>query len=371
MDGKLDILLLGDFSSFHKYLKTGLEALGHNVLLAANGDGFKKIKSDIALYKFNSRYPFVRHGQMLYTSLNTAKKFKNFDVVQLMNTLVYPAGIAEYMMKKLKKRNKMVSLVAAGGDVAVYEAWKKRVFGYYTYDCMLPEEQDKIRALYEHRGRYGVSRTNVEKKIISEADIIIPTSYEYYIAHVSNKNLYADTIPMPVDLNSIKYEENIVNNKMVIFHGLNREDKGTKFIRPAMERIQKKYPDRVEIILKGHMPLDDYMQLLKRTNVVIDQCCSRGYGINALISMAQGKVVLTPSSDETLKVYNIQREECPLFDIGPNIDQIEQTLDFIVTHSNSIPALGKKSRQYVEKYNDCKKVAQRYVDAWRSTGMID
>lgn len=36
------ILLLGEFSAFHKNLKEGLVALGHEVVLASHGDGWKK-----------------------------------------------------------------------------------------------------------------------------------------------------------------------------------------------------------------------------------------------------------------------------------------------------------------------------------------
>ena len=37
----MKILLLGDFSAVHKNLKDGLLELGHDVVLASDGDGFK------------------------------------------------------------------------------------------------------------------------------------------------------------------------------------------------------------------------------------------------------------------------------------------------------------------------------------------
>ena len=39
----MKILLLGDYSSLHNYLKKGLVELGHEVTLLSNGDGWKKI----------------------------------------------------------------------------------------------------------------------------------------------------------------------------------------------------------------------------------------------------------------------------------------------------------------------------------------
>ena len=49
----MKILLLGEFSSLHKYLKEGLISLGHNVSLASSGDGWKKIGgSDVIIPTF-------------------------------------------------------------------------------------------------------------------------------------------------------------------------------------------------------------------------------------------------------------------------------------------------------------------------------
>ena len=39
----MKILLIGEFSRLHNSLKEGLLALGHEVVLVNNGDGFKRI----------------------------------------------------------------------------------------------------------------------------------------------------------------------------------------------------------------------------------------------------------------------------------------------------------------------------------------
>ena len=81
----MKVLLLGEYSGFHNNLKIGLETLGHQVSIAASGDGFKKLKVDIDLGgtlsnnigKFKRiTYPFLKLNKLL-----------NYDLVQLGDLL--------------------------------------------------------------------------------------------------------------------------------------------------------------------------------------------------------------------------------------------------------------------------------------------
>ena len=80
----MKILLLGDFSAVHKNLKDGLLELGHDVVLASDGDGFKNIPRDFDLKpKLPSLLGKIEIRLKLFFYLYT--KFKDFDVVQLIN----------------------------------------------------------------------------------------------------------------------------------------------------------------------------------------------------------------------------------------------------------------------------------------------
>ena len=49
------ILLIGEYSRLHNSLKEGLIELGHEVIIMAEGDGFKKYPVDIKIsHSFNS-----------------------------------------------------------------------------------------------------------------------------------------------------------------------------------------------------------------------------------------------------------------------------------------------------------------------------
>ena len=54
----------------------------------------------------------------------------------------------------------------------------------------------------------------------------------------------------------------------------------------------------------------------------------------------------------------------------PDVEQLFRQMQYIVEHRSSIPQWGYESRKYVENVHDHVKIAQRYVDAWKSTGKI-
>ena len=359
----MKVLLLGEFSSLHRYLKEGLQELGEiDVKLFANGDSWKQIGgADGRLFELSGGVTGA--AKTCSDALKKANSFAGYDVVQLVNTRIFPSLVGSKICKKIAAGNKCFSLIAAGDDLALVTAYREGRFDYYLMD------HDKVSCRYYDNGSFkGRVKINTEKKIVSCADIIIPSLYEYTLGYEGNDRL-SKVIPFPINIDNIKYNENTAKQKVVFFHGLNKElAKGTPFIRAALERLQEKYPNDVEIIIDGHMPFDKYVEVMNRANVVVDQCCSHGYGINACIAMAQGKVVMAGSRKHTLDAFGI--ESSPIVHVAPSVDQIYQQLEYILENKASITQWGYDSRQYVENMHHYVKVAQQYVDAWKTTGKI-
>ena len=201
----------------------------------------------------------------------------------------------------------------------------------------------------------------------NQVDIIIPTIYSYSLGY-EGKNMY-DIIPFPINLDGLDYKPNIPKGKIVFFHGINRElAKGTPFIREALNRLAERYPNDVEIVINPRMPYAEYVQVMRRANVIVDQCCGNGNGMNALISMAQGKVVM--AGNDPNERPGIDCDFCPTVHIAPNVDQIYSQMEFVLENRDKIEQWGYESRKYVETYHECKMIAQKYVDAWKSTGKV-
>ena len=352
----MKILLLGEFSSLHRYLKEGLTELGHEVTLGATGDGWKKIGgADFSPFAENSRsYPERCLKQLL-----GAKKLTGYDVCQFINVSLFALAVRKRIIKRVHSGNSCLSLCACGGDLALVRAYNNKCFDYFAYDY-----DKSVCRKYDSKSFRGRMLTSADNYLTGKADVIIPSMFEYAQGYKGSDRLY-DVIPLPINTSGIGYSDNILRGKLVIFHGINNElGKGTPFIREAMERLKEKYPDDVEIIMEGHLPFDEYVKLMSRTNVVIDQCCGYSYGINACIALAQGKVVLTGARPEAMKLLG--GEETPIFMVKPDSDQIFSQLEYILKNKERITEWGRSSREYVERVHNNVNIAGRYVKAWQS-----
>ena len=349
------IALIGEFSLLHNYLKEGLVNKGHDVTLFSNGDGWKKMPSDCKLYRTGSKgikkiYDFYIEPFCRF------KKIKGYDIVQLISPLVFSSFINNKIIRALKKNNKHLVLMAAGNDYATVTAYKEGVLKHiFDYD-----KEHLIK--YDEKTLKGRLKIRDEKEVLELVDLVIPTSYIYKVGYKNNPKV-SNVIPLPISLTKVEYIQNKVMDKIVFFHGLNRElAKGTFFIRGAMEKLKENYPDDVEIIIDGHLPYDEYIKIIGKTNVILDQCCDYDYGMNACVSMARGKIVMCCSTKEALN--EIGQESSPVIPISANIDDIYEKLISIVNKKNEIENMGFQSRKYVEKVHDCNIIAEKYLEAW-------
>lgn len=362
---KLKILLLGEYSGLYKNLKEGLLELGHDVKLGANGDGWKNIKgADFQLYRSKSNKSALKKAINCTLDIySRSLEIKGYDVVQLVNTLICSPYINLNFIKRLKKNNHKIYLSGAGSDYFDYKAYLDGAYRYYVYDD--DKEMSKLYSNYSLKGRMRKKNDIIVSNLV---DGVIPIAYEYARAYkcaraYDNNIKLKKTIPIPMNINNITYEGNKVKNKIVIFHGLNRENfKGTRYIRRAMEIIKERYKDEVEIIIDGKMPFDKYLDVMSHSNIIIDQCKSYGYGMNAIYSMAKGKIVMSGAEPETIKELAV--ENCPIINIRPDVNDIVNKLEMLIKDKQNIEQLGYESRKYVEKHHDYIKVAQKYVEVW-------
>lgn len=360
----MKVLLLGEFSALHKYLKEGLQQLGISTLLFSNGDSWKKISgADDILFRNDGNLITKIYKRNIEPCLNI-NKFFGYDVVQLINTYTFYPLVNSFMVKQIKKHNSCLSLCSCGYDTRQYQ---KYIEGFFEY-AMLDGVQ-KVLDSFNPSTFKGKFRSWNDYRIEEFSDVVIPSSYEYEVGY-SECLKVSPVIPFPINVDEIKYQENrIINDKIIFFHGLNREEeKGTRYIQEAFNKLKNNYPCDVEIIVDGHLPFDKYLEITNKANVIVDQCKSYGYGMNACVSMARGKVVMSGARKEALHAY--KTENCPIIHISPNVEHIYSQMVHIIEHRNEISKWGYESRMYVEDLHDCRKVAQQYVDAWKSTGKL-
>ena len=113
--------------------------------------------------------------------------------------------------------------------------------------------------------------TQTHKDVVNMSNFIIPTFYDYTEPWALHKDSVENNTFAQIQLQSNLFPRK--KDRVIFFHGLNSEcKKGTKYIRKALENIQQKYTNDVEVIIDGYMPQEKYLALMKKADVVIDQC---------------------------------------------------------------------------------------------------
>jgi glycosyltransferase involved in cell wall biosynthesis len=355
-------MLLGEYSGLHNNLAAGLEALGHNVVLANNGDNFKNFKRNIDL-KIKTKNRFFFQLIRIVKEIKFLNSFQNneFDIIQIMNPDVFSRFHIINPFKKLQNKTGKTFLLGAGDDYFYWKAFRESKYRYSSHKGTLELDMKIEKSLFE---------TERFKKInLFLADAvsgIISCSISYKIAYKNHKN-FKTNIPFPIEKSTImrtfKFGFPI---KFLFGIQKGREGfKGVKYILEAIELIKLKYPNEIVFKIVEDIPYEEYSKLLDDTDCLIDQCNSYDPGMNALIAMSKGKTVLSGCEKEFLDEMGLDME--PLINIIPNPNQIASAIEKLILNPNLISEYSKAARTYVEHYHDASIVAQQYIKVWQES----
>ena len=351
----MNVLIVGEFSGFAKHLKNGFRILGHDVTVVQTGDGWKGLGNsedimirtcnEISFYGVRIRglnriiAPFIR--KELQEQLK--KRCPKPDIIIVINytflsSNCFQCGVPITLIKEYIKNGSKLIMSICGIDPANYYRNPEM---FKAMGMKRNRENRRHLFLINHYGYYDAIY-----------NYCIDKGYRY--SHIRH------SIPLPI---TVEKDYNIVpceKRRIVIFHGVIRpRSKGTPFIKKAMERIQKDYPDRVECFCEGGLPYDEYVKLFDRVDILIDQTYGNGWGINAAIGAMKGKCVLTCCGKENETDMGI--DKIPFVQIKPDDEQIYNVLKDLILHPQIIDNIKRRSREFVEKYCECSIVANRYI----------
>jgi len=375
------ILLVGEFSRLHNSLKEGLVSLGHEVVIIANGDGFKNYPADLStkakfcktklgniprqiIYRLTT-YDIARieFGIRFYFHL---KILKDFDVVQLINEAPIQSipTIERFLLNKLFKQNKKTFLLCCGVDyiVANYLLEKKERYSIMNSYFENPKSKPEISYILEfltpnHKKTHDLIYQNILGVIASDIDYLLP---------LQNHLQFLGLIPNPINTSKIIYSEIEIKDKVIVFLGINRGTyytKGISFFEKALEIIKDKYPYKIEIIVAESIPYKDYISLYDKAHIVLDQIYGFDQGYNALEAMAKGKVVFTGAEREFMEHYNLKERVC--VNALPDVDSLVKELSNLIENPIELIAMGKRARAFIEKEHNYVEVAGKYLNAWK------
>lgn len=351
----MKILLLGEFSGLYKNLRDGLCVLGHSVKTLSDGDGWKNIVSDITLPKINPTIiGKIKYRINMYQLLSNAT---SYDIVQLINPFfILSRYFPRYRIIKKLINNTKLFLSAAGDDAYLWKYGRDYFYPGFFEDSLKYDYKNDHYFMEEKR------EFDFNKYIADNCSGIIPIMYEYELVY-RNHNNYCKTIPIPINTKKVNYSPNRVKNRIIFFHGLNRYGcKGTRFIEEAFNILKKKYPNDLELIINEKIPLNDYLQVMDRVNVVVDQTYSYSCGMNAIYALAMGKVVM--GGGDPIALPSLGIKETPVVNILPNVKDIVDKAEWLLENKGRIEEIGYQGRMLVENVHDYVKVAQQYVNVW-------
>jgi len=379
----MKILLIGEYSNLHNSLKAGLEKLGHDVTIAGLNDGFKNFPVDIPIKKqyqsgiLKKLKVFIHlvFNRDLY-SINIEKQINRllpelsgFDVVQFINESSFMCApkIETRIFSLIKKNNKKTFLLSCGTDyLSVKYAFNKKL----KYSILTPyfdkkgDDKNYASALKYLNSEYK----KLHDFIFKSVDGVIASDFDYHFP-LQNHPKYLGMIPNPINADVLDYEPINNTEKIIIFHGINRNNyykKGNDLFEKALGIIENKYPDKVKVITTHNLPYAEYIKSYNQAHIVLDQVYSYDQGYNALESMAKGKVVFTGIEDAVLEHYNIAKNTVAI-NATPNSDELVENLEWLIVNPEKIIEIGKAARAFVLKEHDCKKSAKRYLESWESS----
>lgn len=353
----MKILLLGDYSSLYKNLQEGLRELGHNVVVASTGDGWKDISRDINLG--GGGVNFLAQIQRKISPIINYRKLCGFEVVQYINPFYFyhPLFHNEYILNHIVRGSDKFFISAAGDDAYFWRNGRASL-KYGPFEDFLKYDIKKADYFMSSESAYRFNEELVER-----SNGVIPIMYEYEVSYRGSSKL-RKTIPIPMNVGKIKYKENIPGQKLVVFHGLNRYGfKGTRHVEDAFRILAKKYPNELELVMDGGLPLEQYLKLMERVNVVIDQTSSYSLGMNGVYAMAMGKVVLGGAEPESLVSLGVSSS--PVINIKPSSDSIVVAIEKILQNRKQVTEIGFISRKFVENNHCYIDIAKKYIAEWR------
>jgi len=362
MAKKLKILLLGEYSNYFNNLAHGLRELNHEVTLANNGDLFKNFNRDIDL-SVNIDNLYVKTFFRIIKENLAINKMKGFDIVQIINPNVF-AAIANniYLYKKILKHNRSVFLSAVGDDYYWWQAYRQDKFTKSPHLGFL-YDSNKEKAHWETFK--GLIDANVF--LAHNCTAIIPGSISYHIPYRHFKNCTPIILqPITIPKEQSPLIDHTKLEVITVYHGaqLGRYAfKGTPAIDIALANLRKLNRSDLNIIRTDSLPFDQYLQVIGKAHILIDQTNFIEPTMNALTSMLDGKVVL--GGCEPIFMESHQLKEPPLVNIQNDPSSIEAAIIDLLDNRHKMNEFSSRARDYVIRKHDSVKIAQQFLNCWR------
>lgn len=359
------ILLLGEASNLHWTLGEGLRALGHDVTVASHGGKWHDNRQHILLRREPGLWGSLRYMGNL---LRYLPAFRNFDVVQVR----YPVFLhlrpekVRYVYDYLRRHNKKVFLGAFGTDYHYVKACEDKLYKYS--DFYIGEQPREFPGREAEMKGWTTPAMRAHCQYVADTcNGIAACLYEYYVAYEREYREKLAYLPIPIDL--AKHPLRLIGDtreKVRFFLGIQgdrSELKGTDIYQQVLRELHARYPNECEITEVISVPLEEYLKLMRSSDVILDQLYSYTPATNALQAMAQGLAAVSGGEPEFYDFIG-EKELRPIINTAPDPQEVYRALEEIVLQRESLPQRCMESRAFVEKHHSHIDVARQYLDFW-------
>jgi len=170
----------------------------------------------------------------------------------------------------------------------------------------------------------------------------------------------AIVVPPGLDLGDYQPVLPVERERPLVAHApSDLEKKGTRYVIEACEHLP------VDLDVVHGIPHNEAVERFKRADIVVDQMHYLWHGVFAIESMAYGKPVVTHLDETAVR----QTEEAfglkvPI--VAATKDDLVEKLRPLVDSFDLRKRLGEEGRAYVERVHDLDKVADRFIEIYRS-----
>lgn len=366
----MKILLIGEYSNVHWTLAEGLRSLGHKVCVVSNGDFWKNYKRDISLTR--TTYGKLEGIAYLLKTIALLPRFRNYDIVQFINPmfLELKAERIAPIYRFFKRHNKKIFLCAHGMDAYWIETCTREpyIFRYSDFNIgNKPIINDYTTA--QANDWQNTPKANLNRYIANNCDGIIAGMYEYHTAYSSKHANKLTYIPFPIEVNN---QEQIqfytTDRRLRFFIGIQKTRsiyKGTDIMLRALERIAKDFPNDCEILKAENVPFTEYSRMVNDCDILLDQLYGYSPGMNALLAMSKGKIVIGGAEEECYQILNEKRLR-PMINVIPDEEDVYNKLKWLIENKDKIAKLQQESIEFIQKHHTPCKVAEQYLLFWNS-----
>ncbi len=363
------ILFLGDYSNLHACLAGELRRQGHEVTVVSDGGRYMNTACDVLLCRKQGRFGAFKY---LYDLCSLLPRLRDYDVVQIINPhfLSLRPGKIKYFFDILKSNNRSIFLTLAGDDYYFIKACLEgKIFRFSEF------EVGGVPTEFELKTHHAMAWTAPGMKEfcdyiyanINGAMSVLP---EYDIAA---RPLLGDRLSftnIPVDMTGLEYTSPDISDKINLFIGMRggmEIQKGTAMLHDMCLRLEKDMPDKCSVTCVRNLPLNEYLDKMRKSHIVLDQLYSYSPGTNGFQAMALGRVAATGAQPEFYQ-YIKEPDKGAIIPLSPlkSMEYWEDYFRSLIEDPSQLPAMAKEGRRIVEKHNDVGIVARKFVNHWNN-----